>query len=51
MQFSTKEDIEASMADAFALFADFDQFERSALRRGAQVRRTDSLKRKDVGMC
>lgn len=51
MKFSTKEDIEASMADAFALFADFDQFERSALRRGAQVRRTDSLKRKDVGMC
>ena len=51
MKFSTKEDIEASMADAFALFADFDQFERSALRRGAQVRRTGSLKRKDVGMC
>ena len=50
MKFSTKEDIEAPIEDAFALFVDFDQFERSALRRGGQVRRTDSLKSKGVGM-
>jgi len=50
MNFTTKEDIEAPLENAFALFSDFDQFERSALRRGAQVRRTDSLKRRGVGM-
>ena len=50
MKFSTKEDIEAPIVDTFALFSDFDQFERSALRRGAEVRRTDSLKRHGTGM-
>ena len=50
MKFSTKEDIEAPLQDTFELFSDFDQFERSALRRGAQVRRTDTLKRVGVGM-
>ncbi len=50
MKFSTKEDIEAPIVDAFALFSDFDQFERSALRRGADVRRTDSLKSFGIGM-
>ena len=50
MKFSTKEDIEAPIVDTFALFSDFDQFERSALRRGAEVRRTDSLKHHETGM-
>ena len=50
MKFSTKEDIEAPIEDAFALFTDFDQFERSALRRGAEISRTDSLSRNGVGM-
>ncbi|MGB7318531.1 MAG: SRPBCC family protein [Planktotalea sp.] len=50
MKFSTKEDIEAPIEDAFKLFSDFDQFERSALRRGAEVRRVDSLPQHDVGM-
>lgn len=50
MKFSTKEDIDAPIQNAFALFTDFDQFERSALRRGADARRTDSLRRKGVGM-
>ncbi len=51
MKFSTKEDIEAPIEDAFALFTDFDKFERSALRRGAEVRRVDSLKQNGNGMC
>lgn len=50
MKFSTKEDIEAPIGDAFKMFTDFDQFERSALRRGAQVSRTDSLNLKGSGM-
>ena len=50
MKFSTKEDIEAPIEDAFALFTDFDKFERSALRRGGDVRRTDSPHQKGTGM-
>lgn len=50
MKFSTNEDIEAPIGDAFALFSDFDQFERSALRRGAEVSRTDTLRAPGVGM-
>jgi hypothetical protein len=50
MKFSTKEDIEAPIADTFALFTEFDHFERSALRRGADVRRTDSMRTTGVGM-
>ena len=50
MKFSTKEDMEMPIADAFALFSDFDQFERSALRRGVDVKRTDSLFKRSVGM-
>lgn len=50
MKFSTKEDIEAPVGDAFALFTDFDKFERSALRRSAEVRRSDSLSQNGAGM-
>ncbi len=50
MKFSTKEDIEAPIADTFELFTEFDHFEKSALRRGADVSRTDSPRKSGVGM-
>ena len=41
MKFSTREDIEVPVDDVFARIADFDTFERMALRHGAQVTRRD----------
>ena len=50
MKFSTKEDIEAPSDVVFAALTDFAQFERAALRRGAQPVRMDSLDQPGVGM-
>lgn len=43
MKFSTREDIGADLETVFAAISDFDNFERAALRRGAEVTRLDSL--------
>lgn len=50
MKFSTNEDIEAPIAAVFDMFCDFEAFERSAMRRGADVQRMDRLQGADVGM-
>lgn len=49
MKFVTKEDIECPVAHVFAQAADFAGFERQALRRGANVRRTDQKSQQGLG--
>ncbi len=50
MKLSTREDIAAPIEAVFREISDFDGFERAALRRGAEVVRTDSLTAAGVGM-
>ncbi|MDA5092576.1 SRPBCC family protein [Aliiroseovarius sp. KMU-50] len=50
MKFSTREDIAANIEYVFAAVSDFDGMERAALRRGAEVVRTDALAAPGRGM-
>lgn len=50
MKFIAKEDIEVPIDDLFVMLSDFEAFERAALRRGAEVQRTDSLRKPGPGM-
>ncbi len=50
MKLTTKQDVEAPLDVVYARLTDFDHFERMAMRRGAEVERTDRLKKPDIGM-
>lgn len=50
MKLTTRQDIEAPLDVVYARLTDFEHFERMAMRRGAEVERTDRLKTPDVGM-
>jgi uncharacterized protein YndB with AHSA1/START domain len=50
MKLTSRQDIEAPLDVVYARLTDFENFERMAMRRGAEVERTDRLKKPDVGM-
>ena len=50
MKLTTRQDIDATQDFVFARLQDFDQFERRAMRRGAEVERIDRPRRTGVGM-
>jgi hypothetical protein len=50
MIFETREDINAPIERVFPYISDFAGFERSALRRGAEVKRLDTLRQPGAGM-
>jgi len=49
VKFSTREDIEAPIEHVWAHVADFGHFEKQAMRRGADVQRTDSQRAHGLG--
>lgn len=50
MKLNSKQDIEAPLEFVFDQLTDFDQFERMAMRRGAEIERTDRLRSAGPGM-
>lgn len=50
MKLTTRQDIEAPQDVVYEKLTDFDQFERMAMRRGAEVERTDRLRERVPGM-
>ena len=50
MKFAVKQDVEVPIEFAFAHLTNFDAWERSAMRRGAEVARTDQLRTPAAGM-
>ncbi len=50
MRFTTKQDIEAPLDFVYRTMSDFEAWERSAMRRGVEVERTDKLTRPGPGM-
>jgi carbon monoxide dehydrogenase subunit G len=50
MKLSAREDIDAPIAEVFQRLADFEGWERAAMRRGAEIHRTDALPRPAPGM-
>lgn len=50
MKLSTREDIKVPLAQVFDAFADVEGWERAAMRRGADVVRTNKLRAVGVGM-
>jgi len=50
MKLTTRQDIEAPLAQVWATLTDFEAWERAAMRRGADVARTDSLRSLAPGM-
>lgn len=50
MKFATKKDIEAPIDQVWAAMADFEAWERAAMRRGVEVARTDTLSAPALGM-
>lgn len=50
MKFTAKKDIEATAAQVWDILTDFEAWERAAMRRGAEVERTDTLRSAGPGM-
>ena len=50
MKLTMKQDIEAPVAFVYKVLTDFEGWERSAMRRGADVNRTDKLRQPGPGM-